>query len=205
MQEMVRLESVAKRFGPVHAVEDVSLSVRKGEVLGFLGPNGAGKTTTMRIVAGFILPSSGEASVMGHDVVKEPLASKRLVGYLPEGAPAYGDMSVIGFLRFIAAMRGFRGGEGARLIETAMTRTALDEVRHRPVETLSKGFKRRGGAGAGDPPRSAGADPRRARPTGSTPIRSTMCGSSSRAWRPTRRSSSRPTFSRRWRRSARAR
>ena len=145
MQDMVRLESLAKRFGPVHAVEHVTLSVARGEVLGFLGPNGAGKTTTMRMIAGFILPSSGSASIMGHDVVKQPLKTKRRIGYLPEGAPSYGDMSVLAFLRFIASMRGYSGSECGRRVEAAMDRTSLHEVCHRPIETLSKGFKRRVG------------------------------------------------------------
>jgi ABC-2 type transport system ATP-binding protein len=145
MAEMVRLDRLAKRFGPVQAVEDVSFAVERGEVLGFLGPNGAGKSTTMRMLTGFIAPSAGSASVMGHDVVREPIEVKRRVGYLPEGAPLYGDMTVLAFLRFVAEMRGLRGPEGRRRIEGAIARTQLEEAVHRPIETLSKGFKRRVG------------------------------------------------------------
>jgi ABC-2 type transport system ATP-binding protein len=129
----------------VHAVEDVSFAVARGEVLGFLGPNGAGKSTTMRMLTGFIAPSAGTASVMGHDVVRAPIEVKKRVGYLPEGAPLYGDMTALAFLRFVAEMRGLRGAEGRRRIEAAVQRTQLEEVAHRPIETLSKGFKRRVG------------------------------------------------------------
>jgi ABC-2 type transport system ATP-binding protein len=145
MTEMVRLERLAKRFGPVHAVEEVSFAVARGEVLGFLGPNGAGKSTTMRMLTGFIAPTAGTAEVMGFDVVRQPIEVKRRVGYLPEGAPLYGDMTVLAFLRFVAEMRGLRGAEGARRIDAAVGRTQLEEVAHRPIETLSKGFKRRVG------------------------------------------------------------
>jgi ABC-2 type transport system ATP-binding protein len=145
MAEMVRLDRLAKRFGPVHAVEDVSFAVARGEVLGFLGPNGAGKSTTMRMLTGFIAPTAGTASVMGHDVVREPIEVKRRVGYLPEGAPLYGDMTALAFLRFVAEMCGLRGAEGRRRIEGAIARTQLEEAVHRPIETLSKGFKRRVG------------------------------------------------------------
>ena len=145
MTEMVRLDRLAKRFGPVHAVEGVSFAVDRGEVLGFLGPNGAGKSTTMRMLTGFITPTSGTASVMGFDVIEQPIEVKRRVGYLPEGAPLYGDMTVLAFLRFVAAMRGITGADAKRRIEAAIARTELGEVVHRPIETLSKGFKRRVG------------------------------------------------------------
>ena len=145
MMEMVRLDRLAKHFGPVHAVEEVSFAVARGEVLGFLGPNGAGKSTTMRMVTGFIPPSSGTASVMGFDVVQAPIEVKRRVGYLPEGAPLYGDMTALAFLRFVAEMRGLHGGERNRRIDAAIARTQIEEVAHRPIETLSKGFKRRVG------------------------------------------------------------
>lgn len=141
---MVRLDRLAKRFGPVSAVEGVSFSVGRGEVLGFLGPNGAGKSTTMRMLTGYITPTSGTAAVMGFDVIREPIEVKRRIGYLPEGAPLYGDMTVLGFLRFVAAMRGL-GKDAGRAIEEAVARTELQEVAHRPIETLSKGFKRRVG------------------------------------------------------------
>ncbi|MGD9512327.1 MAG: ABC transporter ATP-binding protein, partial [Geminicoccaceae bacterium] len=136
MTEMVRLDRLAKRFGPVHAVEEVSFTVARGEVLGFLGPNGAGKSTTMRMLTGFLPPTAGSAAVMGFDVVRQPIEVKRRVGYLPEGAPLYGDMTVIDFLRFVAAMRSLGGEDGRAKIEAAIARTQLAEVAHRPIETL---------------------------------------------------------------------
>jgi ABC-2 type transport system ATP-binding protein len=145
MTEMVRLDRLAKRFGPVHAVDGVSFTVARGEVLGFLGPNGAGKSTTMRMLTGFITPSSGTAQVMGFDVVRQPIEVKRRVGYLPEGAPLYGDMTVLALLRFVAEMRGLQGEDGKQRVDAAIGRTQLEEVAHRPIETLSKGFKRRVG------------------------------------------------------------
>ena len=145
MTEMVRLDRLAKRFGPVHAVDGVSFAVARGEVLGFLGPNGAGKSTTMRMLTGFITPTAGTAQVMGFDVVRQPIEVKRQIGYLPEGAPLYGDMTVLDFLRFVARMRGLAGDDGRRRIDAAIGRTQLEEVAHRPIETLSKGFKRRVG------------------------------------------------------------
>jgi len=145
MTEMVRLDGLAKRFGPVHAVEEVSFGLERGEVLGFLGPNGAGKSTTMRMLTGFIPPSAGTASVMGFDVVRKPIEAKKRLGYLPEGAPLYGDMTPAGFLRFVALMRGLDGKDAQGKIGAAVERTQLAEVLHRPIETLSKGFKRRVG------------------------------------------------------------
>jgi ABC-2 type transport system ATP-binding protein len=145
MTEMVRLDGLAKRFGPVHAVEKVSFGLERGEVLGFLGPNGAGKSTTMRMLTGFIPPSAGTASVMGFDVVRKPIEAKKRLGYLPEGAPLYGDMTPAGFLRFVAEMRGLDGKDAQGKIGAAVERTQLAEVLHRPIETLSKGFKRRVG------------------------------------------------------------
>ena len=146
MTEMVRLDRLTKRFGPLCAVDGISLSIGRGEVLGFLGPNGAGKSTTMRMLTGFVQPSSGTASVMGHDVAKEPIEARRRIGYLPEGAPLYADMTVAGFLGFVAELRGFAAGadRGGR-IAAAVARTQLAEVLHRPIGTLSKGFKRRVG------------------------------------------------------------
>ena len=142
---MVRLTKLARRFGPLLAVDDVSFSVARGEVLGFLGPNGAGKSTAMRVLTGFIPPSSGTASVMGYDIVEHPIEAKRRIGYLPEGAPAYGDMTVLGFLDFIAAMRGFEAAERRNRVGSAIEKASLPEVAHRPIETLSKGYKRRVG------------------------------------------------------------
>ena len=145
MTEMVRLDRLAKRFGPVHAVEELSFAVARGEVLGFLGPNGAGKSTTMRMLTEFITPTAGTAAVMGFDVVRQPIEAKRRIGYLPEGAPLYGDMTVMAFLGFVADMRGLAGEDRKRRIDAAIARTELAEVVHRPIETLSKGFKRRVG------------------------------------------------------------
>ncbi|HCS68997.1 MAG TPA: ABC transporter ATP-binding protein [Rhodospirillaceae bacterium] len=142
---MIVLENLTKRFGDLTAVDAVSMAVRRGEVLGFLGPNGAGKSTTMKMVCGYLTPTSGTARVQGHDVVTEPMAVKAAIGYLPEGAPTYGDMRVSAFLRFIAQIRGFNGAEIGRRVDRVREMAALDEVFDRPVETLSKGFKRRVG------------------------------------------------------------
>jgi ABC-2 type transport system ATP-binding protein len=114
-------------------------------VLGFLGPNGAGKSTTMKMITGFLEPDSGSARIAGHDVGTEPLAAKAKLGYLPEGAPAYSEMTPAGFLAFVAAVRGFRGRDADRRIGAAVERTALGSVLSQPIETLSKGFKRRVG------------------------------------------------------------
>ena len=142
---MIKLEELTKRFGPIVAVDGVSLSVAQGEVLGFLGPNGAGKTTTMRMITGFLAPTSGRALVGGHDVALEPIAVKQQVGYLPEGAPLYGDMTPLAFLEFIAAARGVDGAARKQAVERAVAMLQLEAVVHRPVDTLSKGFKRRVG------------------------------------------------------------
>jgi ABC-2 type transport system ATP-binding protein len=145
MDEMIAVRHLTKRFGPVTAVNDVSFAVARGEVLGFLGPNGAGKSTTMKMITGFLAPSSGSAVICGADIVDKPIAAKRHIGYLPEGAPAYPDMTPAGFLSFIARIRGFGGAEATRRIAIAVERTQLASVLHQPIETLSKGFKRRVG------------------------------------------------------------
>jgi gliding motility-associated transport system ATP-binding protein len=126
-------------------VDDVSFTVARGEVLGFLGPNGAGKSTTMKMITGFLAPTSGTAVIAGHDIVADAIAAKRHIGYLPEGAPAYPDMTPAGFLGFIARIRGFSGTEAERRTELAVARTQLAGVLDQPIETLSKGFKRRVG------------------------------------------------------------
>jgi ABC-2 type transport system ATP-binding protein len=148
MAALIELDRLTKRFGDRTVVDDVSLSVGRGEVLGFLGPNGAGKTTTMRMAAGFILPNAGTARIAGHDVVDAPVAARRRLGYLPEGAPSYPDMTVEGFLRFIAAARGLTGRDGRTRAERAMGLTELHEVQRAPIDTLSKGFRRRVGLAA---------------------------------------------------------
>ncbi|MBW8268511.1 ABC transporter ATP-binding protein [Caldovatus aquaticus] len=145
MPALIEIERLTKRFGSFTAVDDVSFTVDRGEVVGFLGPNGAGKSTTMKMLAGFVTPSAGTARVCGHDVVDEPVAVKRCLGYLPEGAPTYPEMSVLGFLRFVARVRGYRGSEAEDRVARAMRLTSLEGVRLQPIETLSKGFKRRVG------------------------------------------------------------
>ncbi|MGB8182987.1 MAG: ABC transporter ATP-binding protein [Stellaceae bacterium] len=145
MAEMIEVRDLTRRFGPILAVDHVSFSVGRGEVLGFLGPNGAGKSTTMKMITGFLAPTEGTAIVCGADIVADPIAAKRRIGYLPEGAPAYPDMSPRSFLRFIAEIRGFAGDEAKRRIDLAVARTALSSVMEQPIETLSKGFKRRVG------------------------------------------------------------
>jgi ABC-2 type transport system ATP-binding protein len=152
---LIEIERLTKRFGAFTAVDDVSFTVSRGEVLGFLGPNGAGKSTTMRMLAGFMTPTAGTARICGEDVVERPVAAKRHLGFLPEGAPTYPEMTVSGFLGFCARARGYRGGELEGRVEHAMGLTQLEGVRLQPVETLSKGFKRRVGLAAAllhDPP-----------------------------------------------------
>lgn len=142
---LIEIDGLTKRFGGFTAVDHVSFTVQRGEVLGFLGPNGAGKSTTMRMLAGFMTPTSGTARIMGHDVQTDSVAARRLLGFLPEGAPTYPEMTVEGFLRFCAKIRGFTGAELAERVDHALGLTTLRGVRLQPVETLSKGFKRRVG------------------------------------------------------------
>tara|TARA_B100000900_G_scaffold234551_1_gene199121 strand:+ start:29 stop:964 length:936 start_codon:yes stop_codon:yes gene_type:complete len=142
---MIEISHLTKKFDQFVAVDDLSFSVREGEVLGFLGPNGAGKSTTMKVITGFLSPSSGSVAIDGHDISKAALDAKRLIGYLPEGAPSYGDMTTIEFLRFIAQIRGFRGAEIEQKIDQVINEVALQSVRNQSIETLSKGFKRRVG------------------------------------------------------------
>jgi ABC-2 type transport system ATP-binding protein len=142
---LIEIEGLTKRFGAFTAVDNVSFNVALGEVVGFLGPNGAGKSTTMRMLAGFMIPTLGTARIAGHDVQTDGVAARRALGFLPEGAPTYGEMSVTGFLRFCARVRGYRGGELTERIVYAIGLTRLESVRLQPVETLSKGFKRRVG------------------------------------------------------------
>jgi len=140
---MIRVENLKKFFGTKRAVDGVSFNVERGEVLGFLGPNGAGKSTTMRMITGFIPPTEGRISVGGHDVVENPIPAKRLIGYLPENAPAYTDMTVQGFLSFAAEIRGLRGDGRVRAVNRAIEMCFLENVRHQSVETLSKGYRHR--------------------------------------------------------------
>jgi ABC-2 type transport system ATP-binding protein len=140
---MLEVIGIAKDFGTIKAVKGISFKVDKGEVLGFLGPNGAGKTTTMRMITGFLPPTSGTAIVCGHDVTKEPVETKRQIGYLPENAPAYHSMTVTAFLNFTAEMRGYLGSERKDRVEAAIEKCRLQTVRHQSIGTLSKGYRQR--------------------------------------------------------------
>jgi len=140
---MIKVENLVKAFGAKYAVNGVSFTVERGEVLGFLGPNGAGKSTTMRMVTGFIPPTSGRITVGGHDIVESPLAAKRLMGYLPENAPGYADMTVHGFLNFCAELRGLRGDARKRAVNTVVEHCFLENVLYQSIDTLSKGYKHR--------------------------------------------------------------
>ena len=142
---MIEISNITKRFGALTAVDDVSFSVGRGEVLGFLGPNGAGKSTTMKMVTGFLAPDRGTIRVGGMDIAARPVEVKRWIGYLPEGAPLYGEMTTRGFLQFIAGIRGFKGAEAGRRIEVVVEKVSLESVLQMPIDTLSKGFKRRVG------------------------------------------------------------
>jgi len=142
---MIKVQHLSKNFDGFSAVNDISFVLEKGQVLGFLGPNGAGKSTTMKMITGFLNPSSGTVLVCGEDVIRKPIAVKKCIGYLPEGAPAYGDMTVIGFLRFIASVRGYSGLERENKIHDAVEKSNLHKVLYKTIETLSKGFKRRVG------------------------------------------------------------
>lgn len=141
----IEIEDLAKHFGEIKAVDGVTFSVSKGEVLGFLGPNGAGKSTTMKMITGFLTPTRGTVRVCGHDVLTDPISVKASIGYLPEGAPAYADMTPESFLKFIADVRGLRGSEKKRAVASAAERARITHVMFQPIETLSKGYKRRVG------------------------------------------------------------
>jgi len=141
----ITAQGLTKRYGFLTAVDNLSFTIESGEVLGFLGPNGAGKSTTMKMLTGFLAPTSGTASINGHDIVSDSLAARRCIGYLPEGAPAYGEMTVSQFLEFIARARGYKGADVSRAASAAMDRLNLGKVAGQAIETLSKGFKRRVG------------------------------------------------------------
>ncbi len=142
---MIEVQHLSKRFGAFVAVDDLSFEVKPGEVLGFLGPNGAGKSTTMKMLTGFLEPTSGHIRIAGLDVQREPVAVKQRLGYLPEGAPAYGDMTVLGFLRFIGAMRGLRAEALKQRIAHVCAQVELTDKLSNTINTLSKGYKRRVG------------------------------------------------------------
>jgi ABC-2 type transport system ATP-binding protein len=145
MGAFLALHGLSKSFGSLKAVDSISFTLHHGEVLGFLGPNGAGKSTTMKMIAGFLSPSAGTAAVCGFDVIRDPLRAKAQMGYLPEGAPAYPDMTAAAFLDFIGAIRGFDGAERRKRIGLAVERANLQGVLHQPIDTLSKGYRRRVG------------------------------------------------------------
>ena len=142
---MIRVTELRRSFGPIVAVDGISFEVDKGEVLGFLGPNGAGKSTAMRMLACFLPPDSGTATVCGHDIMAEPVAVRRSLGYLAETAPAYGEMTVGSFLNFICDARDMRGAKRREAIDRIMDTCAIESVYHQSIETLSKGYRRRVG------------------------------------------------------------
>ena len=142
---MIEIQHLTKRFGPLVAVRDLSLTVGPGEVLGFLGPNGAGKSTTMKMVTGYLAPDQGSVRICGHDIVEDTLAAQKKLGYLPEGAPAYGEMTPRQFLHFIAQVRELSGEAEKEAVQRAVAGAELASVMDQPIETLSKGFRRRVG------------------------------------------------------------
>jgi len=145
METMVDIQNLRKTFGPIVAVDGVSFTVGKGEVLGFLGPNGAGKSTTMKMITGFLTPTSGIVRICGHHIEDQPIEAKKRIGYLPEGGPAYQDMTPASFLAFIGEMRGYHGATLKRTISETVEKVNLQSVLNQSIETLSKGFKRRVG------------------------------------------------------------
>lgn len=140
---MIKVENLSKAFGPKLAVNDVTFHLERGEVLGFLGPNGAGKSTTMRMVTGFIPPTAGKITVGGFDMLENPIPAKRLIGYLPENAPGYADMTVHGFLNFSAELRGIYGEARKQAVHRAIELCRLENVIYQSIDTLSKGYKHR--------------------------------------------------------------
>ena len=142
---MIEIDHLTKKFGPITAVDNVNFDVGRGEVVGFLGPNGAGKTTTLKMVTGFLRPTSGTSRVCGFDVLEDPIDVKKRIGYLPEAAPIWPDMTTLAFLKFISRVRGYKGIEAEERIESAVSTTELFAVLEQPIDTLSKGYKRRVG------------------------------------------------------------
>lgn len=142
---MIEISNLTKKFDQFTAVDDLSFNVKEGEVLGFLGPNGAGKSTTMKVITGFLSATFGTVIIDGYDIAKNPIEAKSLIGYLPEGAPCYGDMTTLEFLDFIAQVRGYRGDEIHRRVQHVIEEVKLTSVTQQTIDTLSKGFKRRVG------------------------------------------------------------
>jgi ABC-2 type transport system ATP-binding protein len=142
---MISIKELKRSFGPIVAVDGVSFDVQKGEVLGFLGPNGAGKSTVMRMVACFLKPDSGTATICGHDIIKNPLEVRKSIGYLAENVPAYNDMTVGAFLDFVCDAREISGGDRRKALDRVVPMCSIGSVYHQTIETLSKGYKRRVG------------------------------------------------------------
>ena len=140
---MIKVDNLVKTFGPKRAVDGVSFSVERGEVLGFLGPNGAGKSTSMRMLTGFIPPTEGKITVGGYDMLENPIPAKRMIGYLPENAPAYTDMTVYGFLNFAAELRGLARDDRKKAVNRVVEMCFLESVIHQSIDTLSKGYRHR--------------------------------------------------------------
>jgi ABC-2 type transport system ATP-binding protein len=142
---MISVDRLCRTFGSITAVDDISFEVQKGQVLGFLGPNGAGKSTAMKMLACFLEPDSGTASICGYDIRKDPVTVRKCIGYLAENAPAYGEMTVGSFLNFICDAREIRGAKRRQAIDRIVTMCSVESVYHQSIETLSKGYKRRVG------------------------------------------------------------
>ena len=142
---MIEINNLTKNFDQFTAIDDLTFTVKEGEVLGFLGPNGAGKSTTMKLITGFLSASHGSVSIDGFDISKNPIEAKSLMGYLPEGAPSYGDMTTLEFLNFVAQIRGYTGEEILLRVQRVLDEVELNSVSQQTIETLSKGFKRRVG------------------------------------------------------------
>ena len=142
---MIEIKHLTKKFEDFTVLDDLNFTVAEGEVLGFLGPNGAGKSTTMKVITGFLAPTSGTVTIHGYDITQNPIEAKSLIGYLPEGAPGYADMTTLEFLNFIAEIRGYRGEEKKARVQHVINEVDLGKVVHQTIDTLSKGFKRRVG------------------------------------------------------------
>lgn len=142
---MIEIKQLTKKFDQFIAIDDLSFDVKEGEVLGFLGPNGAGKSTTMKVITGFLSPTTGSVTIDGYDISSHPIEAKSLIGYLPEGAPSYGDMTTQAFLNFVAQIRGYRGKEVDERVQKVIAEVQLESVGQQTIDTLSKGFRRRVG------------------------------------------------------------
>ncbi len=201
MTTQIRVEQLRKEFGSLVAVDGISFRLGAGEVLGFLGPNGAGKSTTMKMITGFLPPTAGRAEICGLDVQQQPVAAKAKLGYLPEGAPLYPEMTPAGLLSFAADVRGLTGDARRRRLDEVAEQVRIKDVWRQPIETLSKGFKRRVGLAQAilhDPEVLILDEPT----DGLDPNQKQEVRQLVRPWPPARRSSSPPIFSKRWTRSA---